>query len=203
MRRSTIGILARTAVWAACVVLIGSWLRSYIVADVFCFERDDGYSGSKHRFLIAKIMLRRGSVRGSCQSVEADERALESTFHIEIPKRSPGWRIYWTRETVDEDIERSHWWERVGFMAHSGRFVNDAGSEVWILGSLPYWFILLVFSFMNSRGLLRKVVSRYRRKRGYCAACGYDIRANMRTCPECGAACKAADPAGVRPGAGD
>jgi hypothetical protein len=37
-----------------------------------------------------------------------------------------------------------------------------------------------------------------------CASCGYNLTGNASgVCPECGAACKAANPAGVSPAAGD
>ncbi|HEY2589369.1 MAG TPA: hypothetical protein VGI81_26725 [Tepidisphaeraceae bacterium] len=43
-----------------------------------------------------------------------------------------------------------------------------------------------------------------RSSRGLCVACGYSLTGNVTgVCPECGAACKAANPAGASPAAGD
>jgi hypothetical protein len=49
-------------------------------------------------------------------------------------------------------------------------------------------------------------IRRLRRRRQHecCLACGYNLTGNTSgVCPECGAACKAANPAGVSPAAGD
>jgi hypothetical protein len=47
-------------------------------------------------------------------------------------------------------------------------------------------------------------MKKLRRQLGECLECGYDLTGNTSCiCPECGAACKAASPAGVSPAAGD
>ena len=40
-------------------------------------------------------------------------------------------------------------------------------------------------------------------KKKICFYCGYDLRGGHSVCPECGAACKAANPAGESPAAGN
>lgn len=52
--------------------------------------------------------------------------------------------------------------------------------------TFPYWVLLvpllgfpLLWAFRRSRLLLRRV-------RGQCSACGYDLRASIQRCPECG-----------------
>lgn len=63
-----------------------------------------------------------------------------------------------------------------------------------------YYFCLPPLLFVACVVLLRfsKETAEYP-----CPVCGYDIRYTPHRCPECGAACKAADPAGVSPAAGD
>jgi len=67
--------------------------------------------------------------------------------------------------------------------------------------SIPMWAISL---FPVSVCLLFWRLRGNRHKAGYCRQCGYSLAGNRSgACPECGAACKAADPAGVSPAAGD
>jgi hypothetical protein len=85
-----------------------------------------------------------------------------------------------------------------------GKAPHDAGSVRQV--SIPCWFVAL---FAGAWPLISLVLwSRRRRQRrlirlrGCCAICGYDLRATpepggelLTRCPECGAACKAANPA--------
>jgi len=57
----------------------------------------------------------------------------------------------------------------------------------------PAWTYLATTSItpaicllVGARRLHRRIIARHRRKRGLCAACGYDLRESAGYCPECG-----------------
>jgi hypothetical protein len=66
----------------------------------------------------------------------------------------------------------------------------------------PWWAVAGFTAFLPTLWFRRFRRSR-RPPAGHCPACAYDLRATPNRCPECGAACKAADPAGASPAAGD
>jgi len=89
---------------------------------------------------------------------------------------------------VDVAISGALWaWIVVAFNAtlismavsHSGR---DWLPTVLILAGIPAVLVGLLAAYGSYRGELEK----YRRRMGLCVGCGYDLRATLDRCPECG-----------------
>jgi hypothetical protein len=83
----------------------------------------------------------------------------------------------------------------LGFHFVADRY-TDIGQTAW--GSFnvkrtyrsitfPYWFVIATPASLLMLQLRRKLVLRLRRRRGRCERCGYDLRASVEKCPECGA----------------
>jgi hypothetical protein len=56
---------------------------------------------------------------------------------------------------------------------------------------VPFWLVTLlavVPPALLGRGLGRALRMRRRRRLGLCVRCGYDLRASVERCPECGTA---------------
>lgn len=52
---------------------------------------------------------------------------------------------------------------------------------------LPGWLLLIPFGIIAWQ-VRRSIIRRHRLKLGQCVVCGYDLRASVGRCPECGAA---------------
>ena len=62
------------------------------------------------------------------------------------------------------------------------------GRYMWVeLLVVPYWLVLMVTALPLPAFAARWIRRRRRAGAGLCAACGYDLRASPRRCPECGA----------------
>jgi hypothetical protein len=75
-----------------------------------------------------------------------------------------------------------------GFAAryHDERPASGGKGTLFRVLVVPYWFVLLVTAV--GAGYSLRVIRRDRRRRaeGMCVGCGYDLRASVGRCPECG-----------------
>ena len=76
---------------------------------------------------------------------------------------------------------------RVGHTTMFGfslRHLPDRGLGRQVLLTIPYWFLLILFSIVP---IIRWRMGRRVAAAGVCGQCGYDMRATPERCPECGA----------------
>jgi hypothetical protein len=65
---------------------------------------------------------------------------------------------------------------------------NDVVQETYRVVAIPDWAIVLLTLGIPIKFAIGPVRRRYRQAHsGYCANCGYDLRASPERCPECGA----------------
>jgi hypothetical protein len=50
----------------------------------------------------------------------------------------------------------------------------------------PHWFLALLFAILPAIQLRAILRSRRQNRQGLCPRCGYDLRATLERCPECG-----------------
>jgi hypothetical protein len=70
--------------------------------------------------------------------------------------------------------------------ARSLRAASVPGDSFWVL-MMPVWQVGLIFALLPGVWLTARGRRFYRRRRGRCVACGYELRGNVSgVCPECG-----------------
>jgi hypothetical protein len=121
-------------------------------------------------------------------------------FRRMVEFHSPPLAIVWD---VDDPVryfdDSDPWWNRLGFYATGLHHLitdrpNSTVIEMTIV--LPDWFLVLLLGVPPLLWTRRRFVAR-RPKMGVCRTCGYDLRASVGRCPECGSPIPAADGNGV------
>jgi hypothetical protein len=94
------------------------------------------------------------------------------------------------------DLNRFETWHFCGFAQYDGGIVPGGTWKVdqtapavvipYRVWWVPLWLPMLVTGLLPAWRLTGYVKRRRRRLRGLCMACGYDLRAMVERCPECG-----------------
>jgi hypothetical protein len=83
-------------------------------------------------------------------------------------------------------LRRETVWQVLGFDCGSVQSWQQRYGWVRRVIQVPYWLVLLVP--LSALAVVTRRHRRYARlASGCCVACGYDLRATPRRCPECGA----------------
>ena len=165
-----------------CMATVALWVRSYWFEDRLIVW---------YGYRCVDFAAYRGEM--GCEFVEYDPGGTDV-------RRVPRPVAKYVRQTVEDvrwrdEVEIADWQPRyrqlgyhdvLGFRFH----VNVPG----ILGldgamrgvAVPAWFVALCTLMFPAWSAMKSRRQRVRVKQGFCAACGYDLRATPGRCPECG-----------------
>ncbi|HET6247916.1 MAG TPA: hypothetical protein VFE47_09480 [Tepidisphaeraceae bacterium] len=106
--------------------------------------------------------------------VKPKEFLLEAGLHHRSTAPEP-------EKFIDDDTQDR--FGRFGIGLGEVTYPSTPGFEVM----LPHWVVCLGSIILPATWISVKYRARRRRKAGQCRACGYDLRATVERCPECGA----------------
>jgi hypothetical protein len=114
------------------------------------------------------------------------------------PTGTDGWTL--RRVVIRPDWEKPKvgigtFWNRLGFGRLEGNGIISVNgvsppgySQVMTRHEIPLWVVVLVTAMIPARAIMGRWLAMHRRRHGQCLICGYDLRASVERCPECGAA---------------
>jgi hypothetical protein len=156
---------------ASCVM----WVRSHRVRDVLATD----HVGGNHRWIT--------SMSGALHF----QTDLDGGFADELSWRSrrisppPGWT---NRNSYPPEVR---WFLGFAYGRYTTamRIVESEPSARFFhlqVVVVPYWFVTLLFAACSAVSAMLQWRSSHRRQAGHCVHCGYDLRASLGRCPECG-----------------
>jgi hypothetical protein len=150
-----------------CVATISAWVLSTQRADVIGAEAD-------HSFIAAQSQ---GSILFGTGCLLDDNTSL----HHRIEARLPIWNFAWGY--VYGDMGDFIWLH--GGFGFAREYYETINAQNWCL-VFPHWSMVILTAILPSILVYRLWRGKHKLIRGFCFACGYDLRATPDRCPECG-----------------
>ena len=176
------------------VAVAALWVRSYFVGDTWTLPYDRVVDVTTSPYgetdtWRAQYVLNSGRGRAQWVRTECTDDAVAPAGHSTLPVPQT---ILDLRSNTPGD-----WWTgALGFdyFVREKHYVHGPrGNHSTYFGfrtlTVPYWFLASVSGALAAAGVFRYLRQRRRRvriARGLCRTCGYDIRATLDRCPECG-----------------
>jgi len=156
------------------------WARSRSRQDFLIWRRFD--QPKIHQILIEITSTKSGLDLSFVRYDYGPRRTLMPSILAE-----QGWS-YSSTGAFNWSMHSAPWWatyrtQTLPFTAESDD-ANPKSSEAWSIGA-RFW-LLGLFAGMLPAGWLILRIRRKNIRRGFCAKCGYDLRATPEQCPECG-----------------
>ena len=150
----------------------GLWITSYFITPCVTYRSRDASGGAYVGWDVRSLSGQLGATRTSARG----------TF----PRDSVTWYRYTEPVATDLSLRLRLGLRFPTFDYRNGPTLDTPSQSYWSL-FVPYWLIILITAPAPTVWWLRRVRARRRVSMHRCLQCGYDLRASVDRCPECGA----------------
>ena len=191
-------LLTTRFIWSVFILIFAFavWMRSYRLVDLFCRTGKDGnswiISTSRGALSVSKYTVHNQDVFSMSPLQQGH---IETSIEI-LRRRDPdcpdafllfGYSVMSEQPDTRPAGKSLRHFTVLGFGTQSAIFASQRALYVECeVVSVPFWAFVLLSATPVFIGVRRFFSRRLRRSLGRCLSCGYDPRASIDRCPECG-----------------
>jgi hypothetical protein len=169
------------------LALAALWVGSHTSPRYLVYiQPPQAADGGGVRARAAEVYVIRGQVSARFSHFHAaDVSKLKGPLEIH---QTPQWRFGSDYGSMHNEVTyETAWWNRLGFryLRWAGRYWTGATGRM-LYFTVPLWAVVLPWLVLPVGVVVRLANRRRRAHRGLCPRCGYDLRATLERCPECG-----------------